>query len=57
MAVKNTSRNSRVCRLVGSEGHGMARVVVPDLLSFADSPAVRDVSQERYGGCCGGESG
>jgi hypothetical protein len=42
---------------VGGEGQGMTRVVVPDLLSFADGLAVRDVSQERYGGCCGGESG
>jgi hypothetical protein len=42
---------------VGGEGHGMARVVVPDLLSFADGLAVRDVSQVRYGRRCGGESG
>jgi hypothetical protein len=34
----------------------MARVVVPDLLSFADGLVVKDVSQERYGGRCGGES-
>jgi hypothetical protein len=34
-----------------------ARVVVQDLLPFADGLAVRDVSQERYGGHSGGESG
>jgi hypothetical protein len=30
---------------VGGEGHGMARVVITDLLSFTDGLAVRDTSQ------------